>query len=67
MIQANFFDNLDQKDMDAQLLEIITVEINKMFIKEMAKYRGVTSEFNAMLKRKNLLEAKLFKKKYEKV
>ena len=33
----------------------------------MAKYRGVTSEFNAMLKRKNLLEAKLFKKKYEKV
>lgn len=31
------------------------------------KYRGVTSEYNAMLKRKNLLEAKLFKKRYEKV
>jgi hypothetical protein len=38
-----------------------------MFTKEMAKYRGVTSEFNAVLKRKNLLETKLFKKRYEKV
>lgn len=42
-------------------------EINKMFAKQMAKYRNVTSEFNAMLKRKNLMEAKLFKKRYEKV
>jgi hypothetical protein len=33
----------------------------------MAKYRNVTSEYNTMLKRKNLLEAKLFKKRYEKV
>lgn len=53
--------------MDAKLIEIITYEIDKMFTKEMSKYRGVTSEFNAMLKRKNLLEAKLFKKRYEKV
>jgi hypothetical protein len=53
--------------MDEQLIEIITFEINKMFAKEMSKYRGVTSEYNSMLKRKNLLEAKLFKKRYEKV
>lgn len=53
--------------MDNQLIEIITYEINKMFAKEIAKFRGVNSGFNAMLKRKNLLEAKLFKKKYEKV
>jgi hypothetical protein len=38
-----------------------------MFEKEISKYRSVNSSFNAMLKRKNLLEAKLFKKKYEKV
>lgn len=38
-----------------------------MFAKEIAKFRGVNASFNAMLKRKNLLEAKLFKKKYEKV
>ena len=38
-----------------------------MFSKEMSKYRGITSEYNSMLKRKNLLEAKLFKKRYEKV
>lgn len=33
----------------------------------MSKYRGVNSEYNAILKRKNLMEAKLFKKRYEKV
>jgi hypothetical protein len=53
--------------MDDQLIEIIAYEINKLFAKEMTKYRGVTSEYNSMLKRKNLLEAKLFKKRYEKV
>lgn len=53
--------------MDIHLIDIITFEINKLFVKEMAKYRGVTSEFNAMLKRKNLLEGKLFKKRYEKI
>ncbi len=63
----NFFNALEQKDIDVHLIDIITFEINKLFMKEMAKYRGVTSEFNAMLKRKNLLEAKLFKKRYEKI
>ena len=67
MFDANFFDALEEKDMDNNLIEIITFEINKLFTKEMMKYRGVTSEYNAMLKRKNLLEAKLFKKRYEKV
>jgi hypothetical protein len=43
------------------------IEINKLFSKEMVRYRSVTTEFNAILKRKYLLEAKLFKKKYEKV
>lgn len=33
----------------------------------MGKFKGVTAEYNAMLKRKNLLEAKLFKRRYEKV
>jgi hypothetical protein len=33
----------------------------------MDKYKGITAEFNAMLKRKNLLEAKLFKRRYEKM
>jgi hypothetical protein len=33
----------------------------------MSKYKGVTAEYNAMLKRKNLLEAKLFKRRYEKI
>lgn len=51
--------------MDAQIIDIIAVEIDRMFLKEMTKYRRVTSEFNSMLKRKNLLEAKLFKKRYE--
>jgi hypothetical protein len=64
---VNFFNALEQKDIDVHLIDIITFEINKLFMKEMAKYRGVTSEFNAMLKRKNLLEAKLFKKRYEKI
>lgn len=53
--------------MDSKLVEIIAYEVDKMFTKEMSKYRGVTTEYNAMLKRKNLLEAKLFKKRYEKV
>jgi len=53
--------------MDTRLIEIIMFEINKIFSKEMLKYRNVTSEYNSMLKRKNLLEAKLFKKRYEKV
>lgn len=53
--------------MDSRLIEIIMFEVNKMFSKEMTKYKSVTSEFNSMLKRKNLLEAKLFKKRYEKV
>ena len=63
----NFFDAIEQKDMDTHLIDILMFEINKLFQKEMSKYRGVTSEFNSMLKRKNLLEAKLFKKRYEKV
>jgi len=33
----------------------------------MQMHKEVNSTFNAMLKRKNLLEAKLFKKKYEKI
>jgi hypothetical protein len=33
----------------------------------MSRYKGITSEYNAMLKRKNLLEAKLFKRRYEKM
>jgi len=33
----------------------------------MEKFKGVTSEYNSMLKRKNLLEAKLFKRRYEKI
>ena len=66
-IDPNFFQSLEQKDMDDQLIEIISFEINKMFSKEMSKYRGITGEYNSMLKRKNLLEAKLFKKRYEKV
>ena len=33
----------------------------------MTKYRGVNAEYNAVLKRKNLMEAKLFKKRYEKI
>lgn len=64
---VDFFASLEQKDMDYHLIEIIIYEINKMFTKEMSKYRGVTSEYNAILKRKNLMEAKLFKKRYEKV
>lgn len=64
---TNFFDALEEKDMDRHLVDIIMHEINKLFMKEMLKYRGVTMEYNAMLKRKNLLEAKLFKKRYEKV
>ena len=63
----DFFTQLEQKDMDTRLIEIIMFEINKIFSKEMLKYRNVTSEYNSMLKRKNLLEAKLFKKRYEKV
>ena len=46
---------------------MITYEINKLFQKEIEKFRGVSSQFNGMLKRKNILEAKLFKKRYEKV
>lgn len=64
---ADFFSSLEQKDMDSRLIEVIMFEINRMFSKQMAKYRNVTSEYNTMLKRKNLLEAKLFKKRYEKV
>jgi hypothetical protein len=33
----------------------------------MEKFKGVTSEYHAMLKRKNLLEAKLFKRRFEKM
>ncbi|CDW72235.1 UNKNOWN [Stylonychia lemnae] len=66
-LDMDFFTQLEQKDMDNRLIEIIMFEINKMFSKEMLKYRNVTSEYNSMLKRKNLLEAKLFKKRYEKV
>jgi hypothetical protein len=33
----------------------------------MEKYKGVTAEYNAMLKRKNLLEAKIFKRRFEKI
>jgi stalled ribosome alternative rescue factor ArfA len=33
----------------------------------MSRYKGITLEFIAMLKRKNLLEAKLFKRRYEKI
>ena len=64
---ANFFHALEQKDIDELLLEIIMSDINKMFESQITKYRGVSSEFNAMLKRKNLLEARLFKKRYEKI
>ena len=38
-----------------------------LFQEEMQKYKGVTTEFNSMLKRKNLLEAKIFKRRYEKI
>ena len=33
----------------------------------MEKFKGVTTEYHAMLKRKNLLEAKLFKRRFEKM
>jgi hypothetical protein len=33
----------------------------------MESCKGVTTAYNAMLKRKTLLEAKLFKQKYEKI
>jgi hypothetical protein len=33
----------------------------------MEKFKGVTSEYHAILKRKNLLEAKLFKRRFEKM
>jgi hypothetical protein len=50
-----------------QLFLAITDEIDKLFKLELEKMRGVTSEFNTMLKRKNLLEAKLFKRRYDKM
>lgn len=64
---ANFYDALEQSHDDTHLFEIITLEINRLFQLEMEKFKGVTSEYHAMLKRKNLLEAKLFKRRYEKM
>ncbi|TNV84874.1 hypothetical protein FGO68_gene1032 [Halteria grandinella] len=63
----NLFQAIDDKDSDNSLFDMITIEIHKLFTQEMSKYKGVTAEYNAMLKRKNLLEAKLFKRRYEKV
>jgi len=39
-------------------------DINRIFEKEMSKHRGVSIHYNAMVKRKNLLETKLFKQRY---
>jgi len=65
--EANFYKALEHDNEDSHLFEIITLEINKLFQREMAKIKGVTSEYNSMLKRKNLLEAKLFKRRFEKM
>lgn len=64
---TNFFQNLEKKDAETILIDTISEEVHKLFTKEMSKYKGVTAEYNSMLKRKNLLEAKLFKRKYEKM
>jgi|LauGreDrversion4_2_1035121.scaffolds.fasta_scaffold310730_2 hypothetical protein len=64
---ANFYMALEQSHDDTHLFEIITLEINRLFQIEMEKFKGVTSEYHAMLKRKNLLEAKLFKRRFEKM
>ena len=64
---ANFFSSLEKGDIDSNLFEIISAEIHSLFSSDLAKIKGVTGEYNAMLKRKNLLEAKLFKRRYEKM
>jgi hypothetical protein len=46
---------------------MISEEIDKIFREELDKIKGVTSEFNIMLKRKNLLEAKMFRRRYDKM
>lgn len=63
----DFYQTIEAKDTDANLFELISIEIHKIFSQEMERYKGVTAEYNSMLKRKNLLEAKLFKRKYEKM
>ena len=64
---ANFYEALESSHDDTHLFEIITLEINRLFQLEMEKFKGVTSEYLAMLKRKNLLEARLFKCRFEKM
>jgi hypothetical protein len=49
------------------MIEKIAHEIDRLFDTEISKYRKVTSSYNAMLKRKNMLELKIFKKKYESI
>lgn len=58
---------MNETEGDSNLFELITIEIHKLFLQEMERYKGVTAEYNAMLKRKNLLEAKLFKRRYQKM
>ena len=64
---SNFYAALEHDQDDKHLFEFITLEINRLFQMEMEKFKGVTSEYQQMLKRKNLLETKLFKRRYEKM
>ena len=64
---TNLYSFLEKKSDQVELFQLISEEIQRLFALELSRYKGVTTEYNAILKRKNLLEAKLFKRKYEKI
>lgn len=49
------------------MMKIIDREIKNLFQEEMNRMRGVNREYVSMLKRRNFLEAKVFKRKFEKM
>lgn len=42
-------------------------DIDNLFEKQLEKQSKVNTAFNSMLKRKNILQSKIFKKRYERV